>query len=610
MRNTSELVNSIVGNDSSSLIFSILVVSRSFHNISELLFTIAGSMGIDLKAIEVLCSWNGTQSDEKKIFVPPGLQFNIVNRQPYHFASNINKLSSLAKAEYVCVVNDDVKLKPSTLLNSLKYLARSEVGLVGAILLYPNKKIQHCGIGFKEDMSPFHIEKGVDADISNCMHSPRVVEACTGALFFCQKKIFTSIKMRENFIECGEDVCFSIDLAAKTGLSIVVPNDVIAEHKEGDTRTKLGKQGTPTCDLEFIKNHAAKYKRKKISVSIRTEEKGWIFYRKAEEIKNNTLNCEVKINGSDNEADIVYFIHYARYNKNVGRGKITIANFTHYVPGTNTESLFKKVAHEVDYCIAISESTRRSLLEIGISDERIKVIEVGAAKEFKPKVVIGLVGRVYNDGRKGEDMVLKLSSDKEVRKYIELVSMNDCWGVKTLNVESHHLFYSLIDYLLIPSRVEGGPVPFMEALACGKLSVAPPIGVVPSFPHIQFQTGNYESMKSKIIETAKRKIVELKNISSCIAHKTWESWAFEHQLVFQNLLKNETQKDFVKISQSKGSYLPQNLLPLACANKLFRDGRIEEALVGYKYLMVDERYPEKIILPNLKLAEKKLISGK
>jgi glycosyltransferase involved in cell wall biosynthesis len=605
MENNKNLINKVT-----DLTFSILVVSKSSENVSQLLSTISSSINIDLKLIEVLCSWNGLKTDEEKILIPKGISFEIVNRDPYHFASNINKLSEFAKGVFIIIANDDISLKPNTLFNSLKYLNHDSIGIVGSILLFPNGKIQHCGISFKEDFTPFHIDKGATFNDSKCSYSPRVVEACTGALFFCKRKIFSAIKMHETFKECGEDICFSIDVVSKSGLSVVVPNDVIAEHAEGHTRAEMGRQGTPPIDLQNIKEHVDKYKKQKITVSIKTEEKGWIFYRKAEEIQKNLLDCEILINEeSDDSADIVYFIHYARFNEKIVKNKISIANFTHYVPGTNAEPLFKAVAHKVDHCIAVSESTRRDLHALGVSDDRITVIEVGAAKEFKPKVVIGVVGRIYNDGRKGEDFVKKLMKDKEVISLVDLIAMDNCWGCNTINIDSSHLFYSLIDYLLVPSRVEGGPVPFMEALACGKLAIAPPIGVIPSFPHIEYEVGNYESLKTTVIETAKKRIAELKVNSSYIVEKNWERWAFEHHLVFAKTLQTLKQKEFVKsINATEPIYINAKST-LAYANALYQKGQFDSALLAYKKLVADNKIPEHFLRANIKMAEKKMKIG-
>jgi tetratricopeptide (TPR) repeat protein len=527
-------------------LLSVLTVSRTAENVNQLLDSISRNVELDLGEIEVLCSWNGSAEEEKNILVPSGIEFKIIDRSPYHFASNMNTLAGKAAADNLCIANDDVKLRPETLGNGLKWLNYSNVGMVGSILLFPNGKIQHCGIGFKPDKTPFHLDKGLHLHESPCLHSPRAVEACTGALFFVKKAIYNSIKMIESFKECGEDICFSLDLTSRTGLSIIVPNDVIAEHKEGHTRGKLGKQGTPETDLAKIRDHVAKHLRKKPSVLIETEEKGWIFYRKAEEIQKNLLGYDVTINEPTQSPDIIYFIHYARYNQEKAKGKCAVANFTHFVPGTNAEPLFRDVAHKIDYCIAISQSTKRDLLSLGVPEDKISVVEVGAAKEFNPKIVLGIVGRVYNDGRKGEDLVKKLSVDPDISSVAELVSMDDCWGVKTVKVDSHSLFYSLIDYLLVPSRVEGGPVPFMEALACGKLSIAPPIGVIPSFPHIPYDTGDYESMKRVILQTAQDRIIRLQGVAKYIKDKNWERWAFEHHLIFDSLLRSKAQKDFTE----------------------------------------------------------------
>ena len=61
---------------------------------------------------------------------------------------------------------------------------------------------------------------------------------------------------------------------------------------------------------------------------------------------------------------------------------------------------------------------------------------------------------------------------------LSIVASNDTWPCSTLQTKTTQEFYSSIDFLLITSLLEGGPVPFMEALAMGKLSIAPSIGVI------------------------------------------------------------------------------------------------------------------------------------
>lgn len=128
---------------------SVLVVSRNVVNLNSLLKDIAKSRlpGIEL---DVLLSWNGTKDDEDKI-QSHEFQVRIACREPYHFASNMNKLAQVATGTYLCLLNDDLILDRDAIKNAVNWLAYDGVGLVGACLSYPNGTIQHCGV-FLETM--------------------------------------------------------------------------------------------------------------------------------------------------------------------------------------------------------------------------------------------------------------------------------------------------------------------------------------------------------------------------------------------------------------------------------------------------------------------------
>jgi hypothetical protein len=203
-------------------------------------------------------------------------------------------------------------------------------------------------------------------------------------------------------------------------------------------------------------------------------------------------------------------------------------------------------------------------------------------------LVLGLVGRVYGDGRKGEDIVERLAQDEEVMKAVELVSMNESWGVPVIGVDSYERFYALIDYLLIPSRVEGGPVPVMEALACGKLSIAPPIGVIPSFPHIEYKTGDYEDLKKTLMKLSREYQEKKSAICETVKSKNWERWAFEHDMVFLKMVKTEAQASFhrelLDKTEEGKTIANADVETLANANAMLRAAHYEEAINAYMAL--------------------------
>ena len=64
--------------------------------------------------VEILCSWNGTQASEANIVNCSGYEFLVAQRNPYHFASNMNQLAKNASGDVLAIVNDDLILQPIT----------------------------------------------------------------------------------------------------------------------------------------------------------------------------------------------------------------------------------------------------------------------------------------------------------------------------------------------------------------------------------------------------------------------------------------------------------------------------------------------------------------
>ncbi len=244
---------------------------------------------------------------------------------------------------------------------------------------------------------------------------------------------------------------------------------------------------------------------------------------------------EVRINKKWRDADIHYFINYGYYDGRKSPG-LTVANFTHFDPN-HLADRFERAAREVDHCVAISEQTADKLRELGVGEERISVIIIGADISFRPKMTLGLVGRVYPGGRKGERLISALLEDAELMDGIQIVAAHDGWGVPVRHFESLADFYRSIDYLLVPSLIDGGPVPFMEALACGTMAIAPPVGVVPQFPHSEYETGNLDSLKRTVIELKGRFLAEKSKIADTIKPYNWQTWAEEHEKLFRRLLE-------------------------------------------------------------------------
>lgn len=520
-------------------LLSILVISRTAENMSRLLAAIA-SNGIGV-SFEVLCSWNGDAAAIGEIHRPDGLDFRIIEQRPYNFAHNNNGLALKARGEFVLFMNDDVIPDRSAIGFALDAIRKPAIGIVGINLRYPNGRLQHAGVFFDEEGKPYHRFKHEIAWDDPRIAADMFVPCVTGAFILMRRAEFSAIRFDENFNVCGEDIALNLSYREQFDREILYVAGATAVHIENATRKTTGETKTPPEDMERILSYSRRRREGRSltetrhpRVRIVTEKPGWIMHRKAEEIRKHMGEKNVRINQDWPEADIHYYINYGYFNARPKSG-LTLANFTHYDPD-HLADRFVQVAREVDHCVAVSEATADVLRDLGIPDDKISVIVVGADTCFQPKLTIGVVGRVYPGGRKGEDIVQALLDDPEIAAKVRIVAAKEGWGVPVWSFDDPADFYRAIDYLLVPSRVEGGPVPFMEALACGTMSIAPEIGVVPQFPHVSYPVGDVVSLKRVLLELADRHLLQRRFLSSKMRGIDWTGWAVAHEKLFKHLL--------------------------------------------------------------------------
>lgn len=518
---------------------SILVISRSQKNILNLLASIPTA--VDQISYEIMISWNGKAKPDVTEYVNKGITVRVYDIHPYHFSQNNNQISNLAKGELLLFINDDVVLDPGVITKGVRLIKRRDIGIVGANLRYPSRKIQHAGIFIDDELKPYHLYKG------NChFRDPRVsyerdVPAVTGAFLLIRKEEFLSLQFDERCRVAAQDVILCFQYRARFSRRVVYAANVTGVHHENETRKLFDQRTTPREDIALMKESIEPHFRKvyatsseNIKLRIITENRGWIMYRMAEEIAKRLKHTI--INQDYRDANVHYYINYGHYRARPPSG-VVVANFTHFDHDLHRDGWIR-AAKEVDHCVAISEEAAENIRRFGISQEKITVIKVGADVSFYPRMTIGIVGRVYPGGRKGESLVRALLEDSEIMNGLQIISSNEGWGVPVWHLNDLSDFYRAIDYLLVPSLIEGGPVPFMEALACGTLAIAPPIGVIPEFPHIEYKTGDIESLKN-VVKMCKEHYLERKRlISNHMANYNWSTWALQHINLFSKLLNS------------------------------------------------------------------------
>lgn len=256
-----------------------------------------------------------------------------------------------------------------------------------------------------------------------------------------------------------------------------------------------------------------------ISLNIVTESKEWILSRSARELLQ-LEGFQVTINFPTGDSDIDYFIPYLLFKGRTHKNK-SVGLFTHLETALDKDSKtkankFHAFKKEMDLCISISKKTREAL---GQAFSGSPVIKLGTDLSKTP--IFGVVGRVQRSGRKNEKFIESLAN-----RGFRIVAWGEGWPCEIVsrNYSDISKFYRAIDYLIIPSSIEGGPVPLLESLAMGTPVIAPDVGWAWEFPVIKYERDNFQSLLSVM--------------QGLTQIPTWESWREEHRRVFSELVNH------------------------------------------------------------------------
>lgn len=263
-------------------------------------------------------------------------------------------------------------------------------------------------------------------------------------------------------------------------------------------------------------------------IHIKISDKNWILEKCAAAIADRNPNVTYGTRENCN-ADIQYYITYSAWQKRIS--PIEVAFFTHIENDINAEINFFRVAREVDHCITMADRYK-NIIE-GFREGSVTQILPGVDKDiFKPIIKVGIIGRTYHTGRKGEEILSKIGNIPG----IELICTGEGWPIKHEYVPPEKLpaFYNDLDYVLVPSLIEGGPMSVIEAIACGKDVISSDVGWVPNYPHIPFENGSVDSLRLVLGKIVAEKKLKQRSIDN----QTWDKWADDHMVLFENLLKN------------------------------------------------------------------------
>jgi len=169
--------------------------------------------------------------------------FNDTNKNS--FSQNNNEAAAEGDSEYILFLNDDVMpLRDDWLLSMASILDTDpKVGVVGSLLLYPDKKtIQHCGVFFSHTTNnlPFHMfYKQSITKVGKFISVPRYYQAVTGACMLVRRKDFESVGgFSTDYFYSFEDIDLCLQIKDTLGKRCVFCPQSILIHDEGVSSTQ------------------------------------------------------------------------------------------------------------------------------------------------------------------------------------------------------------------------------------------------------------------------------------------------------------------------------------------------------------------------------------
>lgn len=249
---------------------------------------------------------------------------------------------------------------------------------------------------------------------------------------------------------------------------------------------------------------------------------GWILERMARELVSRIRGVMIHdewpptmIKG----ADVAYFLPAKNVRYMKGSARRTVGFFTHGFD--RTQAYWK----EIDIALTMNRQMAKYLMELGHT--QVRVIRPGTELPERPPI-FGVVARVVErhgpKARKGLHLVKK--AVEAGYRFVACTPNNqDVWPCPITHVPKRRdRFYRSIDYLVVTSTDEGGPMPAVEALAYRVPVIAPDVGWCWEFPVIHYERGSWES---------------LEGVLRGLSHPpTWEEWAEGHRKVFAEIEKS------------------------------------------------------------------------
>jgi GT2 family glycosyltransferase len=194
--------------------------------------------------LEVVVVDNGsTDARLPRVLAQASRRLNLisfVDNNGFNFSRLINDGVRRSTGEVVVVFNDDIEpIQADWLHRMVESVLRSDVGAIGARLIYPDGSIQHAGVVLGVGGIAGHLWKGMSA--GEAASSPYVMypgerQAVTGACLAVRRELFDRLGgLDENYPVALNDIDFCLR-AREAGYHNIYRGDAVLIHHESQSR--------------------------------------------------------------------------------------------------------------------------------------------------------------------------------------------------------------------------------------------------------------------------------------------------------------------------------------------------------------------------------------
>ena len=195
----------------------------------------------DLDIELVVVDNDSRETESKELFDELKVQGAVILKYPgsFNYSAICNLAAQNSTGDYLCFLNNDTEvISPEWLSSMVEHASQPTVGLVGAVLLYPDKTLQHMGIalGMAGGIAghPYRGKSSQECLPDNCFEVSGVTFACA----VISKVKFDALGgLDEKFPIGFNDVDISIRSTA-SGLHNVLCTKSVLTHAESQSRPK------------------------------------------------------------------------------------------------------------------------------------------------------------------------------------------------------------------------------------------------------------------------------------------------------------------------------------------------------------------------------------